>query len=152
MQYFCAMDAQVGCYFSHALDLTNRIQNWFSPEKGAKINESGANARLPENDRFVWNTHLLYPALKTCKTYEFVNPIICGFVGQQSVDIEERRFTFGIISRRSRFQGGPRFLRRGVNTEGDVANEVETDQFFFEQNPYISNSFRISSFTMVTHS
>ena len=33
-----------------------------------------------------------------------------------------------VIGRRSRYFAGARFLRRGVNDEGHVANEVETEQ------------------------
>ena len=37
-----------------------------------------------------------------------------------------------LIARRSRFFAGARFLKRGVNEEGNVANEVETEQIVFE--------------------
>lgn len=160
MQYFCASDAQMGCYFSYSIDLSNRIQNWFDThthhkkehrhsENNHKSEEEYNEAHFKENCRFVWNTHLLHPALKTCRSYEFLMPIICGFVDQQTIDIQERHVSFGVISRRSRFQGGPRFLRRGLNSEGDVANEVETDQFLYEQHPFQPHSFRILAFTMV---
>lgn len=38
------------------------------------------------------------------------------------------RVDITILSRRSRFFAGTRYLRRGVNADGDVANEVETEQ------------------------
>ena len=37
-----------------------------------------------------------------------------------------------LIARRSRFFAGARYLKRGVNEEGNVANEVETEQIVFE--------------------
>ena len=37
-----------------------------------------------------------------------------------------------LIARRSRFYAGARYLKRGVNEEGNVANEVETEQIVFE--------------------
>ena len=37
-----------------------------------------------------------------------------------------------LIARRSRYYAGARYLKRGVNEEGDVANEVETEQIVFE--------------------
>ncbi len=32
-----------------------------------------------------------------------------------------------LISRRSRFNVGPRYHKRGIDDDGDVANEVETE-------------------------
>lgn len=37
-----------------------------------------------------------------------------------------------LIARRSRYFAGARYLKRGVNEEGNVANEVETEQIVFE--------------------
>lgn len=34
---------------------------------------------------------------------------------------------FGIISRRSRFNVGTRYFKRGIDSNGNVANEVETE-------------------------
>ncbi len=41
----------------------------------------------------------------------------------------------GIISWRSRFQVGTRFLKRGLDDWGNVANEVENEFFIMEKNP-----------------
>jgi len=32
-----------------------------------------------------------------------------------------------LIARRSRYMAGPRYLKRGINEEGNVANFVETE-------------------------
>jgi len=37
-----------------------------------------------------------------------------------------------LIARRSRYFAGVRYLKRGVNDEGNVANEVETEQIVYE--------------------
>ena len=37
-----------------------------------------------------------------------------------------------LIARRSRHHAGARYLKRGVNDEGNVANEVETEQIVSE--------------------
>ncbi|KAK7901700.1 hypothetical protein WMY93_018469 [Mugilogobius chulae] len=44
------------------------------------------------------------------------------------VDDIHPRFTVALISRRSRHRAGMRYKRRGVDTEGHVANYVETEQ------------------------
>lgn len=33
-----------------------------------------------------------------------------------------------LVARRSRYMAGPRYLKRGINEQGDVANFVETEQ------------------------
>ena len=37
-----------------------------------------------------------------------------------------------LIARRSRYFAGARYLKRGINDEGNVANEVETEQIVYE--------------------
>jgi len=40
-----------------------------------------------------------------------------------------------LIARRSRHYAGTRYLKRGVNDEGRVANDVETEQIVYEDLP-----------------
>lgn len=50
-----------------------------------------------------------------------------------------------LLSRRSRLYAGARFLKRGINDDGDVANEVETEQVVEDRSrPALS----ISSFVL----
>lgn len=74
--------------------------------------------------------------------------IIYGYVGQKNFEINSRTISLILISRRSRNYAGVRYLRRGVNKSGDVANEVETEQILFEKNPFFNN-LKISSFVNV---
>eukprot|EP00117_Sycon_ciliatum_P044657 scpid20435/ scgid0225/ Phosphatidylinositide phosphatase SAC2; Inositol polyphosphate 5-phosphatase F; Sac domain-containing inositol phosphatase 2; Sac domain-containing phosphoinositide 5-phosphatase 2 len=48
--------------------------------------------------------------------------------GGGDIEEDDSRFTLHVISRRSRFRAGTRFLRRGVDETGAVANFVETEQ------------------------
>lgn len=45
---------------------------------------------------------------------------------------------FALISRRSRFRAGTRYFRRGVDSEGHVANFNETEQLLFVETPNAS--------------
>ena len=38
-----------------------------------------------------------------------------------------RKYDLALISRRSRFFAGTRYLKRGLSEEGQVANDVETE-------------------------
>ena len=81
------------------------------------------------NDMFIWNHHLLTPAVENLKhPYEWCMPIIHGYVDQSSFNVFGRNIYVTLIARRSRFFAGARFLKRGVNDLGYVANDVETEQ------------------------
>lgn len=45
-----------------------------------------------------------------------------------------------LIARRSRFFAGTRFLKRGVNEQGHVANEVETEQIVLDYHSNVVNT------------
>jgi len=46
--------------------------------------------------------------------------------------VSGKDFWLTLIARRSRHFAGTRFLKRGVNGKGRVANDVETEQIVFE--------------------
>lgn len=60
--------------------------------------------------------------------------MIYGYVESIKIQIQLKDIQIGVISRRSRFQVGTRFLKRGLDERGNVANEVETDFFLIEKN------------------
>lgn len=83
--------------------------------------------RNSPNYRFVWNNYLL------SKVEESLHPdwilyVTHGFVGQSNISIFGRPVYITLIARRSNKYAGTRFLKRGANFQGDVANEVETEQ------------------------
>lgn len=54
--------------------------------------------------------------------------VIHGFVSQSNISIFGRSVYVCLIARRSTRFAGTRFLKRGANFAGDVANEVESEQ------------------------
>ncbi|XP_056096485.1 polyphosphoinositide phosphatase [Rhinichthys klamathensis goyatoka] len=81
--------------------------------------------------KYVWNVSLLE------KVKDIVHPdwllyIIHGFCGQSKLLIYGRPVYVTLIARRSSRFAGTRFLKRGANCEGDVANEVETEQIIHD--------------------
>lgn len=131
-------------YFSYSYDITNTLQTNFirhkkmasknqyplrnEPTKRPILNE--AFDSLNRNERFVWNNVLLEPVLSSPEvaTYEWFQSIIHGFIDQAKISFYGRMIYITIIARRSRHFAGARFLKRGVNDRGNVANEVETEQ------------------------
>ncbi|XP_034754560.1 phosphatidylinositide phosphatase SAC2 isoform X4 [Etheostoma cragini] len=136
-------------YYSMTYDLTNSVQRQGDSDR------SSLPLWKQVDDRFFWNKHMIQDLidLKVPEVDFWVIPIIQGFVQVEELVVnynetfdEERsspetppqevtcvddihpRFTVALISRRSRHRAGMRYKRRGVDTDGHVANYVETEQ------------------------
>lgn len=64
--------------------------------------------------------------------------VIHGFVSQSNVSIFGRPVHVCLIARRSSRFAGTRFLKRGANFTGDVANKVESEQIVVDGNRFCS--------------
>ncbi|KAF2488097.1 SacI homology domain-containing protein [Neohortaea acidophila] len=127
------LDLTKSFYFSYSYDITNSLQTNFIRQRTA-VNQGQFHADHDCNSMFVWNSHLLQPALAALKRpLSWCLPIIHGFIHQAALDIFGRAVYIAIIGRRSRFFAGARFLKRGVNDQGYVANDVETEQIVSEK-------------------
>lgn len=98
------------------------------------------------DERLMWNAHLLSDFTESglAEASAWVTPMINGFVGYRP------HISFGgssadllLISRRSRHRQGTRFNRRGIDTEGDVANFVETEQILMHDDGRVSSSVQV---------
>lgn len=126
------LDLTRSFYFSYSYNITRSLQHNITREREA-LSQGQRHPEPDLNDMFVWNHYLLGPALGALKsTYHWCLPIIHGFIDQSSLDIFGRRVYITVIARRSRFFAGARFLKRGVNDLGYVANDVETEQIVSE--------------------
>ncbi|KAF9451310.1 hypothetical protein P691DRAFT_808062 [Macrolepiota fuliginosa MF-IS2] len=130
---FKQVDMSKNFYFSYTYDLTSTLQH----------NLIGCprtlNEPWPFNDRFAWNFHMMSPACQlrdedekpAVKPHWFL-PLVHGHVDQAKLTVLGRIIFVTLIARRSRHYAGARYLKRGVNEEGNVANEVETEQIVSE--------------------
>ncbi|CAI6275023.1 unnamed protein product [Periconia digitata] len=119
-------------YFSYSYNITRSLQQNIIREREA-LNEGRPHPNRDFQDMFVWNHFLLEPAKATLKNvYDWCHPIIHGSVDQSSLDVFGRRIYITLMARRSRYFAGARFLKRGTNDEGYVANDVETEQIVSE--------------------
>ncbi|BDD55286.1 phosphatidylinositol-3,5-bisphosphate 5-phosphatase [Monascus purpureus] len=127
------LDLSRSFYFSYAYDITRTLQHNICRER--KAYQDGIRKPLKEdyNTMFIWNHHLLDPAVAKLKNpYDWCLPIIHGYVDQANICVYGRLVYITIIARRSRFFAGARFLKRGANDLGYVANDVETEQIVSE--------------------
>lgn len=68
------------------------------------------------------------PLRQALHSSSWVIPLIHGFWQQRSLALFGRSLTVTLIARRSKYFAGTRYLKRGVNFKGQVANDVETEQ------------------------
>ncbi|CDR45205.1 CYFA0S17e00144g1_1 [Cyberlindnera fabianii] len=127
---FANLDLTRTFYFSYTYDLTNTLQRNILREK-QKASGLPHNNKFHDqfNEMFMWNNALLRHMHDTFeRVYDWFQPIIHGFIDQADVTILNRKIYITVIARRSHHFAGARFLKRGVNNQGNVANEVETEQ------------------------
>ncbi|TBU59894.1 SacI homology domain-containing protein [Dichomitus squalens] len=130
MNVFKQVDMSKNFYFSYTYDLTSTLQHNLTREG------LSPSRRWLINDRYAWNHHLLTSAFEngsspSSKAHWLV-PLIHGHVDQAKLTVLGRVVFITLIARRSRHHAGARYLKRGVNDEGNVANEVETEQIVSE--------------------
>jgi len=134
-------------YFSYSYNITRSLQENICRQRSDANQQMDTKSRY-WNDMFVWNHHLLVPAQGALKNpYDWCLPVIHGYVEQCckfvlcfnisidlslmdriALDVLGRPIYITIIARRSRFFAGARYLKRGANDRGYVANDVETEQ------------------------
>ncbi|XP_061602667.1 polyphosphoinositide phosphatase isoform X2 [Cololabis saira] len=158
VRIFQNVDLSSNFYFSYSYDLSHSLQYnltllqrpyelWSSP---APSNEEEVHMQSKQDSfdifedeglptqvvyglhnepyyKYVWNGKLL-ERVKDIVHPDWLMYIIHGFCGQSKLLIYGRPVHITLIARRSSKFAGTRFLKRGANCEGDVANEVETEQ------------------------
>lgn len=75
--------------------------------------------------------------------------IIHGFIGQSTINVFGKAIYVTLVARRSCRYAGTRFLKRGANFQGDVANEVETEQMVHDSGVSSLTDGHITSFVQM---
>ncbi|KAL7408828.1 SacI homology domain-containing protein [Mrakia frigida] len=142
-------------YFSYTYDLTSTLQSNLTGVRTSSSSSTNEDYRssFRINTRYMWNYRLLKDAFPEIDeegrswkgnlggslkgggaggTGGWVLPLVHGFVDQAKLDILGRAVYITLIGRRSRLFAGARYLKRGANDMGHVANEVETEQIVSE--------------------
>jgi hypothetical protein len=124
-------------YFAEGYDLTNSLQrNYEIAAKGsdaASRSHSLMHVLQSADDRFFWNREACAELIAAGHGIErIITPIINGFVCSAEVP------TFGLrmllVSRRACQRQGTRFVMRGADLDGNVANYAETEQLLLWNN------------------
>ncbi|CEP64749.1 phosphatidylinositol-3,5-bisphosphate 5-phosphatase LALA0_S13e02146g [Lachancea lanzarotensis] len=129
---FLSLDLSKTFYFSYTYDITNTLQTNILREKLKAVARSDLQipTGIPDyNEMYMWNSNLLKPVFPCIDTvYDWFQAMVHGFIDQVNVLIWGKSVFVTLIARRSHHFAGARFLKRGINKQGYVANEVETEQ------------------------
>mmetsp|Transcript_3250 Transcript_3250/g.5057 ORF Transcript_3250/g.5057 Transcript_3250/m.5057 type:complete len:1088 (-) Transcript_3250:150-3413(-) len=143
-----SFDLSKHIYFSYTYDLTKSWQ--LNATTSADALRRNDTSRIICQSMFVWNAFALKPLLN-CATSEspmdaWCMPMVHGYIQQRNMRLANGiSLRFLLIARRSRLFAGTRYLRRGVDALGSVANEVESEQIFISSTPSPGNVPRVTS-------
>ncbi|KIW72220.1 hypothetical protein PV04_00430 [Phialophora macrospora] len=136
LSYLKSFLASGPMYFSYSIDITSSFQR-----------QSGSDLSQPlwkrADDRFFYN-RFIQTDLIDFRTGDgaagglrgqqqpgadpFILPVMYGMMRIAPAKVKNTAFTFALITRRSRFRGGTRYLTRGIDEQGHVSNYNETEQ------------------------
>jgi hypothetical protein len=111
-------------YFSYTSEIT------LTQQRLAKIQRQANESLWTKADlRFFWNRDLI-EELVAIHADDWIVPFMSAYIELRSDVVIEEGITVSIlfISRRSRFRQGCRFIKRGIDDNGHVANFAEAEQ------------------------
>ncbi|TPX69023.1 hypothetical protein SpCBS45565_g02713 [Spizellomyces sp. 'palustris'] len=125
-------------YYSTTYDITHSVQHNY-------LKSSGKAQKTVIDDRYFFTKHLAGPLLKAGQAAApWVMNVICGFAGTIDMNVklplelehnEEvvRPYKLTLISRLNRRRVGTRYVRRGLDFDGNTANNVEMEQIVYHE-------------------
>ena len=136
LRLFMGVDLCKDFYFSYTYPLWNSLQQNLLLDTQDSRNSSGSASGSISGfeNMFVWNAHLannyfdIEKQVSESDKERWIVPLIQGFFDQVKLCTFGKELKITLVARRSRYFAGTRFLKRGINDLGQVANEVETEQ------------------------
>uniref|UniRef100_A0A3Q7JKZ5 SAC domain-containing protein n=1 Tax=Solanum lycopersicum TaxID=4081 RepID=A0A3Q7JKZ5_SOLLC len=119
-----SVDLAKDFFYSYTYPIMRSLQN-----NVLSMGEDG----MPYDNIFVWNSYLTHTIRSRCKNTMWTIALVHGHFKQTRLSIFGKDFSVSLISRRSRHFAGTRYLKRGVNDHGRVANDVETEQIVLDE-------------------
>ncbi|CAN6848858.1 unnamed protein product [Brassica oleracea] len=116
-------------FFSYSYNIMRSFQ------KNMCDHESASGGTTLYKKMFVWNEFLTRGIRHHLRNTVWTVALVYGFFKQTSLSEAGRNFKLTLIARRSRHNAGTRYLKRGINESGNVANDVETEQILSEDVP-----------------
>ena len=123
-------------YFSYSFDITNSFQRQTQSDPSQPLWRRA-------DDRFFWNKFIQSDLIDLANgagsgsglrggqqagADPFILPLMFGMLRITQTRVKATPLTFTLITRRSRHRAGTRYLTRGIDGQGHVANFNETEQ------------------------
>lgn len=121
---FSSVDLTKDFFYSYTYPIMRSLQ-----KNVLSMGEEG----MPYDNIFVWNDFLTQEIRSRCNNSVWTIALVHGYFKQLRLSIFGRDFSISLVSRRSRHFAGTRYLKRGVNDHGRVANDVETEQIVLDE-------------------
>ncbi|KAE9616001.1 putative SAC domain-containing protein [Lupinus albus] len=119
----CSVDLTKDFFFSYSYHVMLSLQK--------NMSDNFTTGKSLYKTMFVWNEFLTREIRDILQNTSWTVALVHGFFEQVKLSISKREFYLTVIARRSRHFAGTRYLKRGVNEKGRVANDVETEQIVF---------------------
>ncbi|QCE02346.1 phosphoinositide phosphatase SAC2-like isoform X2 [Vigna unguiculata] len=121
----CSVDLAKDFFFSYSYNVMFSLQR--------NLSDHNTTGQSVYETLFVWNEFLTRGIRNNLQNTSWTVALVHGFFKQVKLSISDSEFNLTIIARRSRHYAGTRYLKRGVNEKGRVANDVETEQIVFTE-------------------
>ncbi|KAL3997888.1 hypothetical protein ACH3XW_12770 [Acanthocheilonema viteae] len=136
LKLFQSVDLSTDFYFCYVYDLSRTLQENVLEISGwpkyKQADKSEKTSQFFPDSKFIWNSYLLEPLRKNAISDQWFIEVVHGYVGQQIIELPCSRLSLILIGRRSVEYAGTRYLKRGANFKGQVANDVETEQIIWD--------------------
>lgn len=127
LELFKSVDLTKDFYYSHTYTICDTVQNNYS------VHVKDADYGLSISDKFVYNQfHLECLKMVSDELLKYSVQVIHGYLSIIPISLSGRMIELYLISRRSRHYAGTRYRKRGINSEGHVANEVQTEIVLYD--------------------
>ena len=115
-------------YSTSTYDITHHQQSWAMIESKNRADAHMVPLWKRSDRRFFWN-HDVVSDFMNLEAHAWIVPFVSAHIEFKSdVEIDDKKFDLLFISRRSCFHQGCRFTKRGLDSDGNCANFVETEQ------------------------
>ena len=139
-------------YFSYTYELSRTVQQNLADAKCAAhghLRPLYVEKNASKHHRFVWNHYHMTPFLANEGWQHWCLSIIHGFFAHTKCSSFGWSFEVALIARRSRFYAGTRYRKRGLNVDGQVGNDVETEQLLCDNSLRHLSTGHVMSFVQI---
>lgn len=138
-EIFMTVGLTKGFYFSYTYNLTRTAQ---ANIVSVSHHHNGKHANPVENVFYKWNKYLCKEISNYINDFWLVT-LVHGSILHHKCSIYGNVFGLTLIARRSRRYAGTRYLKRGIDDKGHVANDIEIEQIIEDSDGYVSSYVQV---------